>query len=150
MAHDPTSLEELLDALRDQGAKITTARRAVLDELIKVEDLHLSAEELTSRIQVHYPEVHLSTVYRTLEFLDHAQVLTRVQVGHGPTSYHLHANVHHHAVCDSCGATLDLPSSLLRPLTKVLLREHDFVARPNHLTINGTCASCRSAATPDA
>jgi Fe2+ or Zn2+ uptake regulation protein len=149
MAHRPASLDELLDALRDQGAKITTARRAVLEEFLEVEDLHLSAEELTARIQVHYPEVHLSTVYRTLEFLDQAEVLTRVQVGHGPTCYHLHANVHHHAVCDSCGTTLDLPSSMLGALSNLLLREHGFVARPNHLTINGTCASCRAAAPTD-
>ncbi len=128
----------------ERGAKITTARRAVLEEFSRTEGLHLSAEELGERIQRRYPEVHISTVYRTLEFLEREGIVTRVHVNNGPSAYHFAANAHHHAVCNQCGDEIELAPSLFRPVATKLLAEHGFVADPSHLTITGTCADCAS------
>ena len=149
MVAPAVDVDEMLDSLRQGGAKITTARRAVLEEFARTEALHLSAEELTERIQQRYPEVHLSTVYRTLDFLERAGVLTRVHVNNGPSAYHFAANAHHHAVCEHCGAVLELPARFFRPVTTRLLTEHGFVADPSHLTITGTCAACSAELTTE-
>ncbi len=135
-------ISDLVAALRESGAKITTPRRAVLEEFARTEGEHLSAEELTDRVQVRYPDVHLSTVYRTLEFLERAGLVTRVHVGSGPSAYHFAGNAHHHAVCDQCGTEIELPSAYFRPVSAKLLAEHGFVASPRHLTVTGTCAAC--------
>jgi Fur family transcriptional regulator, ferric uptake regulator len=135
-------VEDLLAALRESGAKITTARRAVLEEFARTEGQHLSADELTERVQARYPDVHLSTVYRTLEFLERAGLVTRVHVGDGPSAYHFAGNAHHHAVCDRCGAEIELSPAYFRPVAIKLLAEHGFVAAPRHLTVTGTCAAC--------
>ena len=103
MAAPTMDIDAMLDALRGSGAKITTARRAVLEEFARTEGQHVSAEELTERVQARYPEVHLSTVYRTLEFLEREGLITRVHLKDGPAAYHFTANAHHHAVCDRCG-----------------------------------------------
>jgi Fe2+ or Zn2+ uptake regulation protein len=142
MAARTVDIERMLDALRASGAKITTARRAVLEEFARTEGEHLSAEELTERVQVRYPEVHLSTVYRTLEFLEREGLVTRVHVNNGPSAYHFAGNAHHHAVCDRCGREIELPASLFRPVATKLLADYGFVAAPSHLTVTGTCASC--------
>ena len=105
----------MLDTLRRRGAKITTARRAVLEEFARTEGLHLSAEELGERIQHRYPEVHISTVYRTLEFLEREGIVTRVHVNNGPSAYHFVANAHHHAVCNRCGREIELPPASSGP-----------------------------------
>jgi len=142
MVSPSVDVDEMLATLRGSGAKITTARRAVLEEFARGEGEHLSAEELTERVQVRYPEVHLSTVYRTLEFLEQAGMLTRVHVKDGPAAYHFAGDAHHHAVCDTCGREIELPAAIFRPITRKLEADYGFVASPTHLTVTGTCADC--------
>jgi len=144
MTGTAVDITPMLEALRGSGAKITTARRAVLEEFARTEGEHLSAEELSERVRVRYPEVHLSTVYRTLEFLERGGLITRVHVKDGPAAYHLAGNAHHHAVCDRCGREIELPAGFFRPVTRKLAADYGFVASPTHLTVTGTCASCAS------
>ena len=103
---------------------------------------HLTAEEVASRVHRLTPEVHLSTVYRTLESLEGLGVLRQARLGAGPVSYHLAADEHHHAVCTSCGAVIVLSAASLAPVTRRLAMDHGFVAAPQHLTITGLCADC--------
>ena len=142
----PTAtLDDLLDQLRHRGDRVTVARRAVLEALLDDPESHLTADALAERIQRRHPDVHLSTVYRTVEFLTQAGILTEVHVGHGPSSYHFAADSHHHAVCDRCGAEVELPADLFLPVTTRLRRDYGFEADPSHLTIAGRCAACRAA-----
>jgi Fur family transcriptional regulator, ferric uptake regulator len=135
-------IDEVLETLRRRGAKITTARRAVLEEFARTEGLHLSAEDLGARVQARYPEVHISTVYRTVDFLEREGIVTRVHVNNGPSAFHFVTNAHHHAVCTHCGTEIELPVTVFRPVANKLLTDHGFVADPSHLTITGTCATC--------
>ena len=142
MAATPPTIDELLDHLRQRGDRVTVARRAVLEELLDEPDSHLTAEELADRIHRRHPDLHLSTVYRTVEFLEQAGLLTQVHVGHGPSSYHFAADRHHHAVCQRCGAEVELPGDLFGPVVARLHRDYGFEADPHHLAISGTCAAC--------
>ncbi len=138
-------LDELLDRLRAEGERVTVARRAVLETLLAEPDSHLSADELADRIHRDHPSIHLSTVYRTVEFLTDTGILTEVRVGHGPSSYHFATDAHHHAVCDVCGSEVELPADLFEAVTTRLRDEHGFESDPHHLTITGTCAACAAA-----
>ncbi len=142
MSAGPT-MDELIDELRANGHRVTTARRAVLQEVLDAGDRHLSAEDLAELIRRRQPDVHLSTVYRTVEVLESAGILTQVRVGHGPGTYHLAQDRHHHAVCDSCGQVVEVSATLLTSVVDQLDRQIGFAARPRHLTIDGTCARCR-------
>lgn len=138
-------VDELLERLRARGDRVTTARRAVLVELLAADGRHLSAEELVERINPKHPDIHLSTVYRTLEFLRTAGLIVQVRVGNDPAGYHVADHGHHHAACSGCGAMIEFPDSVLRPLVNRLLRDHGFQAEPRHLVIDGRCATCASA-----
>jgi Fur family ferric uptake transcriptional regulator len=142
MGTAPT-LDQLLDDLRGRGARVTTARRLVLGELMRHGAGHPSAEALAARLRRSHPELHLSTVYRTLEVLEELGMVARASFGDGAATYHLAGDRHHHAVCQSCGAVIVLPDSALRPVVQRLAREHGFAAAPYHLTIPGRCAACR-------
>jgi Fe2+ or Zn2+ uptake regulation protein len=139
--HAPT-VDDLLERVRDAGGRVTTARRVVLEVLIDAGDDHLSADEVAARVHGSTPQVHLSTVYRTLESLEEMGILRQARLAGGPVSYHLAADEHHHAVCSQCGAVISLPASALAPVVRRLEREHGFVAEPRHLTIPGRCADC--------
>jgi Fe2+ or Zn2+ uptake regulation protein len=139
----PTAtIDELIAELRRRGQRVTTARRAVLEQLLSAGDVHLSADELARAVGERHPDIHLSTIYRTLDALDEAGLIHRAPFDEQVTSYHLTDDVHHHALCSGCGATLSLPPELLEPLARRLLAEYGFHADPRHLTIDGRCEAC--------
>ncbi len=141
-AHHAPGLDELLDQLHVAGLRVTTARRAVLRELLAAGDAHLGVDELASRVAQAHPAIHLSTVYRTLDALTAAGILTEARVADHPVTFHLAGDTHHHAVCSTCGATLRLPGDVLEPVRRALLERHGFHAQPQHLTIAGQCSRC--------
>jgi Fur family ferric uptake transcriptional regulator len=144
MGHHVT-LDDLLEQLRSRGDRVTVARRLVLAELLAAGSEHRTAEGLADRVHRRDPEVHLSTIYRTLDVLEGAGLVVRAGFGDGAATYHLASDHHHHAVCDSCGAVIELPSDAFAALVRRLDRDHGFAARPRHVTIPGLCADCRSA-----
>ncbi|MGH9117691.1 MAG: Fur family transcriptional regulator [Acidimicrobiales bacterium] len=136
-------LEGLLDRLRAGGGRVTTARRAVLTVMLEPPGDHLTAEDLAARVQERYPDIHLSTIYRTLEVLEAAGLLSHVHLGHGPSTYHLTDRPHHHAVCRVCGEVIELPAGSLDQLERRLRRDHDFDLEAQHFALVGRCADCR-------
>jgi Fur family ferric uptake transcriptional regulator len=136
-------LHELLARLRAQGGRVTEPRRAVLEVLLDTEDAHLSVEELAELVHQRRPDVHRSTVYRTLEAFEEANLVQHVHLGHSPSAYHLADEPHHHAVCESCGTVIHLPPDTFEPLARRLRAEHGFEPNPYHFAIPGRCAACR-------
>src|SRR5437016_10085059 len=96
-----TTAEELLDRLRAQGGRVTTARRLVVSTLIGATS-HVTAEDLAATIHERHPEIHLSTVYRTLDSLERLGIVEHTHIGHGPSVYHVGVT-HQHLVCEACG-----------------------------------------------
>jgi Fur family transcriptional regulator, ferric uptake regulator len=136
------TVEALLDQVRARGGRITTARRVVLAELLAADSQHLSAEQLVVRVNNQHPDIHLSTIYRTLEYLEDAGILVEVRLGGDPASYHFADHVHHHAICDRCGSMIELSDSALAPMVNRLQRDYGFLAAPRHLIIGGLCQRC--------
>jgi Fur family ferric uptake transcriptional regulator len=136
------SIDDLVAELRAHGQRATVARRAVLEALLEAGDDHLSADELAPRVRERHPAIHLSTVYRTLDALTEADVITLARFADRPATYHLATDRHHHAVCSRCGTTINLSVGVLDPVRRRLLRDHGFRADPNHLTIHGLCRAC--------
>lgn len=110
-------------------------------------DGHASAEELAALVQRAHPEVHLSTVYRTLEALAGAGLTTHVHLGHGRAVHHLTGDGrHHHAVCEACGTVVDLPADVFDGVRDRLEAELGFRADPHHFALVGRCRRCAGAA----
>ena len=137
-------VRDIASALSNQGYRLTPQRLMIL-EAIENSDDHISAEEMYSQVVAKYPNVNISTVYRTLELLKNLNLVTETDLGGGRFRYHpANKGHHHHLICRRCGTTIDLDESLLAPLEKALLREHDFVAELSHLAITGLCSRCRT------
>ena len=91
-----------------------------------------------------HPEVHRSTVYRTLERLEQMGVITHVHLGHGPSTFHLAARPHHHAVCASCGAVVEVPWDALDDLADGAPGPSTASScPPQHFALSGQCKDCR-------
>jgi Fe2+ or Zn2+ uptake regulation protein len=144
--HDEERIEQVLEGLREEGGRVTVGRRAIVAALLTGDDHHVTADELAAAVQARHPDLHLSTVYRTLETLEHAGVVAKVDLGQGRAVYHLVDHVHHHLVCELCGSVTEVPDAMLDPLAAALQAQYGFAASPHRLTITGLCRSCRSSA----
>ncbi len=128
--------------LKKQGYRLTPQRMMILAAIENSEN-HISAEEIHAQIAQQYPNVNISTVYRTLELLARLGPVTETDLGEGRVRYHPMAKGHHHhLVCRECGATIDLDESLLTPFRGALLKEYQFNADLRHLVIFGRCVNC--------
>jgi Fur family transcriptional regulator, ferric uptake regulator len=131
--------EAMLDQLRQQGQRVTTARRLVISTLIDASG-HVTAEDLAVDIQEQHPEIHLSTVYRTLDSLEKLGIVEHTHVGHGPAVYHV-GITHQHLVCEECGAVIDVPTHLLEDVGDSLRQQYGFELHIGHFALLGRCAS---------
>ena len=115
-------------------------------------DHHVTADEIVARVTErdggNDAEAHRATVYRTLDRLQELGVVRHVHLGHGPSTYHLDggdAEPHHHAVCSSCGAVVEVPLDALDDLAERLRESHGFVLAPQHFALTAV----RPASRPD-
>ena len=134
-------LERILDQLRAGGGRITPARRALVSALLDA-DAHVTADDLAEVVQRSHPDVHRSTIYRTLDALEELGVVDHVHLGHGRAVYHLLDDPHQHLVCEVCEEVIEVPDELFRPLADRLARDYGFALRSNHFAVLGRCAEC--------
>ena len=136
--------EPILGLLRARGGRVTTCRRAILETFLAIGG-HVTAEVLTSRVQVTQPDVHESTVYRFLDELERLGVVDHVHLGHGPAVYHLASDAHHHLVCEVCGAVVEVAETVFAELRARLIEDFGFSLQPRHFAVTGRCQSCTPA-----
>lgn len=132
----------IANKLGELGYRLTPQRIMVLSAIEDSDD-HISAEEIYAQIVAKYPQVNISTVYRTLELLKRLGLVTETDLGGGRVRYHsAEKGHHHHLVCQECGAIIDLDESVLSSLKDTLLREYKFIPDLRHLAILGRCVDC--------
>lgn len=137
---------DLARRLHAAGLRSTRQRRAVLSALAQLE--HATPEELAAHVQQEHPDLNLSTVYRTLEALARARLVTHVHLHHGSTTYHsTEGEPHIHLVCTSCHSVTQQPVAVADGLREAA---HDvgFTIDVSHLVLHGLCPAC--AGTPGA
>lgn len=138
-------LESLVSQLRARGTRVTAARRELLGALLDARDHHLSAHDLAAAVHRALPDVHLSTIYRSLDSLEELGVVDHVHFGHGRAIYHLADEPHQHLVCEGCGAVVQVPDDVFAELSATLTRAYGFTIRPHHFAVVGRCAACADA-----
>jgi Fur family ferric uptake transcriptional regulator len=141
MKVDDERLARILDALREKGGRLTPARRAIVTALVDAK-AHVTADELAATVQGQLPDVHLSTIYRTLERLEELGFIEHVHLGHGRAIYQLADDRHHHLVCDRCGWVTGVPADLLDEVAANVKKRYDFVLDPSHFSLGGFCREC--------
>jgi Fur family ferric uptake transcriptional regulator len=136
--------DQLVDALSLGGYRITNARRAVCEVVALSHDEHLSAADIYTRARAQTgTRLDRSTVYRTLEALEDAGLLTHSHLGHGPAVYHLAEDSgHQHLICLGCGKTLTLGERETGKLVETIAGSTGFVVDANHFALSGLCADC--------
>jgi Fur family ferric uptake transcriptional regulator len=127
--------------LKEKGLKLTPQRRLILDAIDEA-DAHLTAEELIAHVEAIMPEVHKSTIYRTLQLLERTGCLFKSDLdGHGIYHHAEEAN-HHHLVCSKCGKTIECDKELFATVEKSIAENYHFSVNFKHLVMSGLCEDC--------
>ena len=138
-----SQLKGLAGRLDKLGYRMTPQRQMILSA-IQDSDTHISAEEIYAQVAKQYPQVNISTVYRTLELLKHLGLVTETDLGDGMVRYHCaEKGHHHHLVCTNCGAVIDLDEAVVSPLEEILIKKYQFKPDLKHLAIFGRCENCQ-------
>jgi Fe2+ or Zn2+ uptake regulation protein len=133
---------ESVRLLRDAGLRATPQRVLVL-EALSANAGHVTADTLMRWVSARLPGINLATVYRTLEALTAAGLVTQTDLGAGAVHYELVGDAqHHHLVCQQCGALIEVPDAAFLPLFEQIKREFGFRPTSTHLAIFGVCPGC--------
>jgi Fur family ferric uptake transcriptional regulator len=133
------SVGDAIDALRDSGLRLSTARRLVLDALFDAEG-PVTAAHLSRTLSLDE-----SSVYRNLELLEDRGVVRHLHLGHSPGLYVLASeNDVEYLYCERCAKVTAVTPDRLDPVREQVRREFGYTPRFTHFAIVGLCLDCSS------
>jgi Fe2+ or Zn2+ uptake regulation protein len=139
-------IQEIAKALRASGGRMTAQRRLIIETLANCTD-HPTAEEIFKRASRENADLNLSTVYRTLRWLEHEGLVnTRLfegehrqerfdPVGEGDAE-------HYHFRCRNCNAIVEFPAPQVDTIKQQFEDEQDVIVESVSLTLYGLCSNC--------
>jgi Fur family ferric uptake transcriptional regulator len=136
--------DEVVDALRQRGLRMTPQRRAIVAEIMRTQG-HISPTALSRKVQGEMPGVNASTIYRTLALLEEMGVLAHAHLEGGAEYHRAEEAGHVHLTCSNCGSEDDLSLDEAEALVRLIERHHGFAPDLTHFAISGRCADCVSA-----
>ncbi|OQX80464.1 MAG: ferric uptake regulation protein [Candidatus Omnitrophica bacterium 4484_70.1] len=138
---------------RGCGYRVTLPRQIILEVLSKTSK-HLSAEDIYIAVHKIYPNIGLTTVYRTLELLVQMGLIFKFDFGDGRARYELSEGPkgvrhHHHLVCINCNRIIDYTDfieeelKLLNQIEKGLSKKFNFKITNHLIQFYGLCDKCQ-------
>ncbi|REK75697.1 Fur family transcriptional regulator [Paenibacillus paeoniae] len=141
-------IDKIKRSLMENSYKLTTQREIIVRVLLENEQEHLSAEDVYMLVKEKFPEIGLATVYRTLELLAELQIVAKMNFGDGVARFDLrgedHEHMHHHLICQKCGALEEIKEDWLTDLEERLEREYGFKVLDHRLDFTGNYKECES------
>ncbi|MCH8028712.1 MAG: transcriptional repressor [Candidatus Dadabacteria bacterium] len=125
---------------KETGMKVTPQRVAIYRELAATDE-HPSAEAIFNKIKTYFPNVSLTTVYRTLETFEGRGVISVVNTLYNAARWDAKTEQHNHLVCVSCKKVEDLYDDTSVNLE--LDNKKGFRVLGYNLLINGICKECQ-------
>ena len=139
------SVDEVLEQLKERGYRRTPQRECIVGILWE-SGVPLSAREVHERVRATFPHVSLDTVYRNLELLREAGLVSQINLQSRESARFelLKGEHHHHLVCLECGESVCLPACPVD--LHELERRHagEFTVINHAFELYGYCKSCRS------
>lgn len=140
VARPVQTLEQAIEILREDGGRVTAARRAILEALFAESD-PLSVEQIAGRAE---PALDVPSTYRNLEHLETIGLVRHVHFGHGPGLYELVTDQQRwYALCESCGSVSAFSPDDLDGIPRMIDDRIGYQIRFAHFPLVGLCRNCR-------
>lgn len=139
MSHETRDYIHILHA---KGYRVTPQRLIVLDAVCEIEG-HATIGAVLARVKGMDSTIDSSTIYRALDVLVEVGLVVASDMGEAGTVYTIAGDsVHHHLVCQSCGAVLTIDAGELAPLLEHIRLRYGFDVQADHLSLPGLCKNC--------
>lgn len=125
---------------KDLGLKVTPQRTVIYKELAKT-DQHPSTEMIYKNIKDYFPNISLTTVYRTLETFEKHGLISVVNQLYSAARYDANLSPHHHIVCVECKKIEDIYDSSVNQ-TKIDSKIQDYEVVGYSVLFTGICSDC--------
>jgi Fur family transcriptional regulator, ferric uptake regulator len=121
-----------------------TRQRVAVDEVLDEVDDFVSAQELHQMLRARGSQVGLATVYRALQTLaDDGRVdVLRSDAGEAVYRRCDQPDHHHHLVCRSCGAAVEISRPAVEAWAEDVARAHGYIDVTHTVEIFGLCPRC--------
>jgi Fur family transcriptional regulator, stress-responsive regulator len=130
-------------ALRAAGLRITASRLAVLSAVANGK--HVTAEEVSVSARDRVGSISTQAVYDVLGALTRAGLVRRIEPAGSPARYETRvADNHHHLVCRSCGAIVDVDCVIGEPPCVLPSDASGYVVDEAEVTFWGICPTCQT------
>jgi Fe2+ or Zn2+ uptake regulation protein len=138
--------QEASRLVRSRGGRMTHQRQTIL-EAFRLADEHPTAEEIFRIARVRDASLNLSTVYRTLRWLEGEGLIRARAFPEADRSERYDTALpvaHHHFVCTSCRAIVEFDVVELESISRNMERRHGLRVKQATLVLYGLCAACKS------
>ncbi len=100
--------EDTAQVIRNAGLRATAPRKVVY-EVLQHAGGHRTADEVARLVAEAGKPLPRASIYNVLDDLTGAELVMRADRGPGAAIYEVADTWHHHFVCRSCGAVIDVP-----------------------------------------
>ncbi|MET9443757.1 Fur family transcriptional regulator [Streptomyces sp. NPDC006610] len=136
----PTAAEEL----RGAGLRVTAARVALL-QTVRAGD-HLDVEAIAAGVRERVGHISLPAVYDALHALTAAGLVRRIEPPGSPARFEGRVgDNHHHLVCRSCAAVVDVDCAVGHAPCLTASDDHGFSVDEAEVIYWGLCPDCSTA-----
>ncbi|MEW6717181.1 MAG: Fur family transcriptional regulator [Chloroflexota bacterium] len=134
------------ECLQAKGGRMTNQRKSILSVLDTLSG-HPTAEEVYRLAKKKYPDVHLSTIYRTLRWLQDEGLLSTQSFAEDTRKERFDPNLsadHAHFLCTKCKKVVEFSEGdLLAEIMQQFESRTKFKVEQVSLTLYGICKDCK-------
>ena len=127
--------------LREHGVQVTAQRLAVLRAVSTTP--HCTAEDVVAHVRTQIGAISRQAVYDSLGILTDKGIVRRIQPAGSPALYEKRAgDNHHHAICRTCGKTVDIDCAVGEAPCLNAADDSGFQIDEAEVIFWGTCPEC--------
>ena len=133
------------ERLRAQGGRMTIQRRLLLSILDSLGE-HPTAEELLLLARKQDPDLNLSTVYRTLRWLEAENLVSSRVFAEERRQERFDAALpseHHHFMCTGCKNVIEFDTGLFGTIKGQFQELNGAKVETGSIVLYGLCSNCR-------
>lgn len=133
--------DKTVGAAGERGYRQTSQRAMILD-IVKQSDEHLTAGEVFERVRQRDPKLAYGTVYRSLHLLVQHGLIQELTFADQASRYDGRTDRHDHVYCTTCGLLVDVEVPMALTARHIAEERSGFAISSHHTVFAGLCPEC--------
>lgn len=120
-----------------------TKQRELIMTCLDKDNVHLTADEIYTKVREKLPRISLGTVYRNLDLMAEAGAINIIGSAGAKKKYDGNVTRHYHLTCDLCGHMEDVELTPASEIEEWVKKDRSFKIMDYRLEFTGLCSECR-------